>query len=139
MRPRKYVGVDMATGKGVDEVCLAENLVKRFGPRSWDIVVCTEMLEHVKEWSVAVSNLKQVVKENGLLVLTTRSPGFPRHGHPDDYWRFTSDHIKAIFSDMDIKVIAIDFEAPGIFVKAFKRRAFTEVDYSKISPEPAPK
>ncbi len=39
-------------------------------------LVSTEMLEHVIDWKHIVSNLKALIKEEGLLFITTRSKGF---------------------------------------------------------------
>jgi hypothetical protein len=45
--PRDYVGVDIEPGKYVDVVLPAEKLVNCFGPESFDVVISTELLEHV--------------------------------------------------------------------------------------------
>ena len=73
MRPSSYVGVDLAAGPGVDVVCPAEQLVERFGANSFDLVICTEMLEHVDDWRCVIRNLKQVLRPRG--VLLRQGPG----------------------------------------------------------------
>src|SRR4051794_36911950 len=82
--PARYVGVDMEQGPGVDEVCTAEGLIARFGENAFDVVLSTEMLEHVFDWRAVLHNLKGVVKPGGLLLLTTRSFGFGYHAYPYD-------------------------------------------------------
>src|SRR5262245_27728467 len=69
--PRSYVGVDSERGPGVDEVCPAEQLIHRFGSESFDLVISTEMLEHVRDWRAVVSNLKRTVRPGGTLLFTT--------------------------------------------------------------------
>jgi SAM-dependent methyltransferase len=88
LNPAKYVGVDLDLGPGVDEICASENLIERFGRNSVDLLITTEMLEHVRDWRSVVHNLKHVVKPGGVLLVTTRSRGYPLHGYPSDYWRF---------------------------------------------------
>jgi SAM-dependent methyltransferase len=80
--PSEYIGVDIAAGPGVDVVCNAESLAERFGAGRFDVLITTEMLEHVRDWRTVVNNLKDVLKPGGLIVITTRSPGFPMHGYP---------------------------------------------------------
>lgn len=46
----KYVGVDIEKGPGVDIVCNAEELLDKFEKNRFDIVLSTELLEHVKDW-----------------------------------------------------------------------------------------
>ena len=90
-------GVDMRNGPCVDEVCRAEDLVARFGQGSYAHVVSCEMLEHAEDWKEALVNMWDVIIPGGFLILTTRSPGFPLHDYPSDYWRFTVDHMEAAF------------------------------------------
>lgn len=120
-------------GPGVDEVCDAEDLLTRFGASSFDLVVCTEMLEHVLDWRTVVRNLKGVLAEGGVVLLTTRSKGFHFHGYPADFWRFSMGDIRAVFSDMSIEVLEPDaVESPGVML--FARAASGEpVDLDAIS------
>jgi 2-polyprenyl-3-methyl-5-hydroxy-6-metoxy-1,4-benzoquinol methylase len=131
--PRSYVGVDARPGPGVDEVCDASALVRRFGERRFDLVVSTEMLEHVEDWRAAVSNMKRVLRPRGALVLTTRSPGFPLHEFPGDFWRFTVTDMHQIFADCEILTIHEDPGPPGVFVKIVKPRRFAERDLSSLT------
>src|SRR5947209_19422757 len=124
LHPASYVGVDLEAGPGVDEVCDVHALVDRFGPGSFDVVVCTEMLEHILDWRRVMSILKQVVAVGGLLIVTTRSAGFPYHGYPYDYWRYEVDDMKRIFAACTDVTIEADPSAPGVFVRA--RRPATD-------------
>ena len=65
--PKEYVGVDVEPGKYVDLILPAEKLVEYFGPESFDIVITTELLEHVQNWRLVVSNLKDVLKHGGYI------------------------------------------------------------------------
>lgn len=118
-------GVDMREGPSVDEVCTATNLLKRFGKESWDSVVSVEMLEHAEDWKGAVLNMWGVLKKGGAFLLTTRSPGFPLHDYPGDFWRFTTSDMKKIFPGA---IIEPDTEAPGVGVFAIKGDSLPNVD-----------
>src|SRR3989344_2408900 len=58
-----------------------------FKEEEFEMVLCTEVLEHLKNPSLALQEMKRVLKKDGLLVLTTRFV-YPLHDTPGDYWRF---------------------------------------------------
>ena len=130
LKPASYLGVDIEMGPGVDEVCNAEDLIERFGQNAFDVLISTEMLEHVRNWRVVISNLKNVVKPGGILLLTTRSIGFRYHGYPYDFWRYELADMEAIFSDFKIDALESDALAPGVFLRAQKPDNFEEMDTS---------
>lgn len=130
LKPSEYTGVDVCKGPGVDFLCNAYELVEFFGENSFDVIVSTEMLEHVEDWKKVIRNFKKVLRPNGMILITTRSPGFGCHLRPDDFWRYSEDHMRYIFSDMSISKIETDRSGPGVFVKAYKPVNFTEKDIS---------
>ncbi len=66
-KPKEYIGVDIEEGKYVDKVVLAEKLVETFGKDRFDVVLTTEMLEHVRDWRTVIYNLKEVLRPNGYI------------------------------------------------------------------------
>jgi len=118
--PKEYIGVDIEPGKYVDILLPAERLVEYFGEETFDVVISTELLEHVKDWRLVVNNMKRVLKRGGYIYITTRSYGFPYHGYPYDFWRYEIEDMMKIFSDFDILVLRKDHQAPGVFLKARK-------------------
>jgi SAM-dependent methyltransferase len=131
--PSEYIGVDLIPSKEVDSICSVENLVSTFGENSFDIVISTELLEHVYNWKAAISNLKNVCKPNGFILLTTRSWGFPYHPCPEDHWRYSIDDFKFIFNDLFILDLISDPQTPGVFILAHKLLSYSENDLSNFS------
>ncbi|MGH7721497.1 MAG: class I SAM-dependent methyltransferase [Candidatus Dormibacteria bacterium] len=115
LQPAAYVGVDLSEGPGVDLICSASELVERLGAASFDVVISTEMLEHCADWQLAVQQMSAVLRPGGWLLVTTRSPGFFRHEHPDDHWRFRIEDFERIFAGWEEPRIESDAQAPGVF------------------------
>lgn len=119
---KDYVGVDMRSGPGVDRVINAHYLAVNL-PGPYDVIVCTEMLEHDDRFWVSLHQMGLVLRQGGHLILTTRGNGFPHHAYPDDYWRFMPDsgtHLLDLAS-CDQVVNAPDPQHPGLFLLGVKR------------------
>ena len=100
--PSEYLGIDMIEGPAVDRIINADELVSAYGENSFDVVVCLETIEHSRYWKKTISNIKQILKPGGYLALTAPAPGYPYHGHPTDFWRYTPDDFRSIFQDFEI-------------------------------------
>lgn len=126
--PGSYLGVDVQTGPGVDLICDANDLLDRFGPERFDVVISCELLEHVRDWRLVINNIKRILAPDGVMLITTRSEGFRFHGYPFDFWRYEPSDMEAIFSDCIIEALEKDPLAPGVFIRARKPRTFVEND-----------
>jgi hypothetical protein len=122
--PASYLGTDAQQGPGVDLVCPAEKLPVVLGDGFADVVVSTEMLEHAVDWRGAVTGMVTVLAPGGMLLLTTRSAGFPFHPHPLDCWRFSVEQMDAIALACGLDVLRCepdpDPASPGVFLLARK-------------------
>jgi glycosyltransferase involved in cell wall biosynthesis len=134
--PASYLGVDGGPGPRVDKVVDCCDLVDTFGPDSFDVVVTTEMLEHVRDWQTCIRNLCEVLRPGGLLVITTRSAGFPYHPHPEDHWRYSVEGFREIlrrvgFDELDLYPDP-DTQLPGIIGKARKPKTWAWPDEADV-------
>jgi SAM-dependent methyltransferase len=60
---------------------------------SFDLVLCTEVLEHVANPSAVLGELRRVLRPGGALRLTTPFV-WPLHEEPFDYYRYTSHGLR---------------------------------------------
>lgn len=81
-----------------------------FEDNSFEMILCTEVLEHIPDPVMAIKEMKRVLKPEGKLVLSTRFV-FPIHDAPGDYWRFTKYGLLKLFADWE--VLEIMAEAPS--------------------------
>lgn len=93
---RQYVGCDL---KGN---ALADRHVSGFGELpfpddSVDIVLSSQVLEHVHDVNAYLSETSRVLKSEGILVLSTHGV-WRFHPDPEDYWRWTSSGLRSVVS-----------------------------------------
>lgn len=125
----EYLSTDMKPGAGVALVCAAEDLPSALGADSADVVICTEMLEHAEDWRAAVTGMVRILAPGGLLLLTTRSIGFPYHPHPGDYWRFSVRAMELIMKAAGLDVLRCEPDvpdSPGVLAAARKPPGWAE-------------
>lgn len=131
--PQEYIGVDIESGKFVDLILPAEKILDHFGPESFDVVISTELLEHIVDWRFVVNNMKMILKRTGYIYITTRSRGFLYHGFPWDFWRYAVEGMGRIFMDFEVIAQKKDHQAPGVFLKARKPENYVPADLSDIA------
>jgi SAM-dependent methyltransferase len=127
----EYVGVDLQQGVNVDRVMDAEDLVSVFGIESFDVVISTEALEHVLNWRVVIENIKAVLKPLGFLYLSVPNRDFGFHEYPYDCWRYSSESMAKVFSDMT--VLFNKERDQGVLFKAQKPTVYHQVDLSDVA------
>lgn len=117
-----YLGVDMRPGPGVDRVLNAHELAEL--GRRFDVVVCTEMLEHDDAPWLSVEAMRQMVWPGDVLLLTARGFDergcFPVHGYPQDHWRFSITGLSCLLARCGWRPLRVipDPEEPGVFALA---------------------
>lgn len=68
---------------------------------AFDLVICTEVLEHVANPFAATIEINRLLKVGGRAYITTPF-NFRIHGPLPDNWRFTIHGLRQLFSHMDI-------------------------------------
>lgn len=75
----------------------------------FDLVICTNVLEHIFETKLAIENMKKLLKKGGHLFVSVPFI-YPLHDEPGDYWRFTEHSLRMLFKDFKI----IEFKKTGL-------------------------
>lgn len=76
----EWFGWDIEEGPGVDLVVDATKPVPEIMHETFDVVLCTEVLEHVAAWDCVLDAARCVLKAGGVLILTAASLGRNAHG-----------------------------------------------------------
>jgi len=71
---------------------------------SFDLLILTEVLEHVPDWGMAFDNLVALLKPGGKCIVT--APFFYMlHEEPHDYWRPTDHAVKYFASSRGLEIV----------------------------------
>lgn len=68
-----------------------------------DLVICTEVFEHLKKPEHAIKEISRILKKGGSLLLTTPMV-WPIHEAPNDYFRYTEFGLKYLAENANLKV-----------------------------------
>lgn len=103
-----YTSMDVVDTPLVDLVCNAEEMPLEHC--SYDLILCTEVLEHTANPQRIVDECHRVLKPGGILIITVPAI-FPVHGYPADNWRFMPDGLKQLLhSFAEVRVLGeLDF------------------------------
>lgn len=80
---------------------------------SFDYILCTQVLEHIKRPHNAFSEFSRILKPGGKLFLTTHM-SFDLHMEPNDFFRFTKYGLKSLGEDVGLKLVHLQPHG-GIF------------------------
>jgi SAM-dependent methyltransferase len=71
---------------------------------TYDMVICTEVLEHTKQPFKAVDEIYRILKPSGIAAVSTPF-NFRIHGPLPDCWRFTEHGLRELFINFDSCII----------------------------------
>lgn len=131
----KYIGADL-NGNELAEIIIQPDGTLPIDDSTFNFVISSQVLEHVEDPTKYLSEAFRILKQNGILILSTH--GFWQyHPDPKDYWRWTSEGLKKIiktagfniedcYSVMSLPSISLQFwqdstlnKVPRIFRKLY--------------------
>ncbi|RLJ09911.1 MAG: hypothetical protein DRP15_01925 [Candidatus Aenigmatarchaeota archaeon] len=113
------IRIDISKKSDIDILCDAHNLC--FKDNVFDSVLCSEVLEHLREPQAALDEIYRVMRKNGKLLLTTVFM-YPYHNSPWDYFRFTKDGLAYLlrrWSKIKITPYCNRFEFIGNLIQCY--------------------
>jgi SAM-dependent methyltransferase len=91
-----YIGVDVVPNPVAELLGPVEAIP--VGDAAFDIVLCTQVLEHSDDPAAAVRELRRVTAPGGRVLASTHGVQV-YHPSPHDYWRWTHEGLGRLFSE----------------------------------------
>ena len=99
IRHREYIGLDLASGTGVDVVGDLSKGLCGLEEGHFEMIICCSVLEHVEKPWIMAQNITRLAKPGGRVYMSV--PWVWRyHPYPDDYFRFSWRGIESMFDDL---------------------------------------
>lgn len=107
-RVRRWIGLDFAaTPSGPSKAdVFASALEVPFKSCTFDVVLSTQMLEHVPRPEILFGEIRRILKPGGKLILTVPQIT-PLHEEPHDYYRFTCHGLRFLASQAGLEVVCV--------------------------------
>ena len=80
---------------------LCQNNSDKIPSHTFDVVICTDVLEHTKQPFLAAKEIARVLKTGGIAYISTPFR-FRLHNPLPDCWRFTEYGLMELFSDFEL-------------------------------------
>lgn len=130
LRYKRYTSLDISSVSRPD--VRGDVHALPFLPQVFDLVMATEVLEHLHTPQQAVDEIRRVLLPGGTCVLSTRFI-HPYHADPHDYFRFTSDGLKHLFREFaQVEVDALGNRRLSLWLLATSGRYSQFLNY--LSP-----
>lgn len=133
-----FLGVDVRPGPGVDIVADAATFDSK--GRLFDVIVCTEVFEHAKDWRLIIAKSFYLLRDGGKLIITAAGPGRQKHsvdGSPalaPGEWYENIDPVQLqeklgeYFSEVYVETLGQD-------VRAIARLTYAKIDRITITKD----
>lgn len=104
----RYIGIELPTTLSQSKVVdiFADTLNLPFKNCSFDTILCTEVLEHIREPKNLFSEAARVLRANGILILSAPQV-WGIHEEPHDYYRYTKYGLRYLAGYFGFEVIDI--------------------------------
>jgi SAM-dependent methyltransferase len=112
----KYTGLDIEPGPNVDVVPGDPYDWMEIPDNNFDVVLCSQVFEHIEFIWISILEISRVLKPNGLACIIAPSAGTV-HRHPYDCWRYYPDGLQALAKYADLRVLESDIQKNPVYKK----------------------
>ncbi len=136
---RELVGADLEPGENVDVVLDItwdfERIDAAVKGRRFGAVVCSHLLEHVREPFAAARNIAALLAPGGLIfVQVPWVQGF--HDFPDDFWRISFSGLQVLFEGFETEDAFYSGGSSDVCYRVHRAgRSALDIEALKIEPE----
>ena len=123
----EYVNTDIKSNP--DYLCSADALAIK--DKTFDVVLMTEVLEHLAKPEAAISEASRVLKDDGGFICTMPFL-YPIHADPSDFQRWTPEKIRLELSKAGLTVVKLE-SMGGFFAVIYDLLHFSMTTASKNS------
>ena len=129
----EYIMTDYQDGVDVDVVCDLHNINNVFKNEYFDLILSFSTFEHLKYPQLCSHNLMKLLKIGGRIFIQTHQT-YPLHGYKYDYYRFSREALKSLFSSkMNFKTISTFFTYNCMIIPHIKLDNWNDVDESYLN------
>lgn len=100
---KTYVGCDFKGNEMADAIISSDDRLP-FAESQVDVVLSSQVLEHVEDPSTYLKEAFRVLKPGGLVFLSTHGT-WPYHPDPLDLWRWTGDGLRRLVTSVNFDVV----------------------------------
>jgi SAM-dependent methyltransferase len=111
-----YVGIELPSSPGIGRDLpdvWASGLRLPFASERFDVILCTQVLEHIPQPEQMVAEALRVLRTGGQLILTAPQT-WGLHEEPHDYYRFTRYGLQYLLESVGFQVARIEARG-GVF------------------------
>jgi SAM-dependent methyltransferase len=113
----RYVGIDVSQNAAGTVAVVAPITALPLADGEFDLVLCTEVLEHVADPLAALGELARIVRPGGKVILTVPF-AYPLHEEPWDFGRLTPTQLRRLASACGLDVLHLETAGNEIEVMA---------------------
>lgn len=112
-RTKFHVGTDLRPRPENPPTVCSDSLHLPFKEEAFDTVLCTQVLEHVRDPFMTVREVSRVMKRNGHAIFTMPA-AWPLHEEPYDFFRYTKYGLKELAAMNGLDVVKLEERGGGL-------------------------